>query len=138
MPGGEGHCPNTSPRRLGVPFRRHSEISIPGYAWRWALREDRDSLAACDGSICRHGGNRMRDAGIGGTVNADRGDSVARGDLSCIVFDKDRHVCDVRILGHAARSAYRCEHAARTDLSCARGQRILVPRRPVGTKTKQV
>jgi putative oxidoreductase len=50
-------------------------------------------------------------------------DSLAWCDLRRFVLHEDRHVCEIRILGHAARSADRCEHDARTDLSCACGWR---------------
>ena len=44
------------------------------------------------------------------------------------VFDKVCHVFEIGFLGHASRRADRCEHAARADLSGARGWRFMVTR----------
>jgi len=40
---------------LGLPFRRHSEISLPRFIGSWAVCEDRHPLAAGYGPVCRSG-----------------------------------------------------------------------------------
>jgi hypothetical protein len=47
-------------------------------------------------------------------------------DYGRFVFDEDRHVFEIGFLGRAPRRADRCEHAARSDLSGARGRRFVV------------
>ncbi len=48
--------------------------------------------------------------------------------LGGLVLDQDRHVHEERVLGHAARSAHGCQHAAWPDLPIACRRRNLGPR----------
>jgi hypothetical protein len=73
--------------------------------------------------------NSLRDSGAGRFVHAVRGDSSSGCDFGGSVFDEDCPVCEIGLLGYAARGADRCEHAARSDFSIAGGRRFVVPGR---------
>jgi hypothetical protein len=68
----------------------------------WPLRQDRNSFAERDGSVWRRRRNRVRHPASGWSDHEVRGRSASRCDLGRFVFDQDRHICESRVLEHAA------------------------------------
>jgi hypothetical protein len=104
-------------RRMGLPFRRHSEIPVSGSAGSGPFYEDRHSLAAAHGSFHRSHRDHLWCTPFSRSVYPPGLRASAHRHLRGLVLDQDRDVCEEWFLAL---------HEARTDLSMLLGLIFLV------------